>query len=765
MNAACNGSGRSGEPSPSIVTTSEPATERAGAMQERTARPSTSTVHAPHWASPQPKWVPVRARSFRSTYSSGVSGSSVSTSRAVPFTLSVSLAMCPSPGSSCARVQLVTALAGPREPLLVARRGTAGEAARDQAGGVVPPLERQVALHHRLLVDLPLGVAAPDAVHLGLDRLEVAQGAHVVARREGGGAQHERQHHAGRDRVALGSERAEAVRLPVQRGLVAARRVGEGGVHLAEEEAGTRDLLGQVGEGAPRQRAPLRVELQPPQQRGAVGHGGAGVARGQDLALEDLHRVRVAAGVQREHRLVPGHVAVERGAPVVARHPLVEEGGARLAVEGLERDVGEVVRRVSVPRVLLQGSLREPARLVEAVHLVIGEGERGLVPPVVTVGGGQALHERDPILLSVGGAGQGDRAAHLVHQHRVAREILHVLVGQREAPRALAAHEGVEGLAGLALPPRRAAHRLPRAGHRGARGGGVARDEGQQGPAGVRHREAGVGLHRLGEPRLALGAIGQQVVHAFLEALEGDGRVGGDGQAVTVGERHGKGPQTSRVRGSSIRSASAPRKRAPRAPSRARWSQERVSTIVGCTAGLPSTGITRSVMRPTARIAAWGGLTMALNASTPYMPRLLIVKTPPWISAGRSLPACARATRSSRRAAISLRPRVSARWITGTTSPSSSATAKPTLTSGCRSITPSLHETATRGCCTMAAATSLIRRSVYVMRTPVWARALSSHAPSRATATSRTKKKCGALVHDAAIRSAITRHTVPKIGR
>src|SRR6185437_7544043 len=454
-------------------------------------------------------------------------------------------------------------------------------------------------------------------------------------------------------------------------------------------------------------------------------------------------------------------VAVERGAPVVARHPLVEEGGARLAVEGLERDVGEVVRRVSVPRVLLQGSLREPARLVEAVHLVIGEGERGLVPPVVTVGGGQALHERDPILLSVGGAGQGDRAAHLVHQHRVAREFLHVLVGQREAPRALAVHEGAEGLHVLALAPRPAAHRLPRAGHRGARGGGVARDEGQQGPAGVRHREAGVGLHRLGEPRLALGAIGQQVVHAFLEALEGDGRVGGDGQAVTVGERHGKGPQTSRVRGSSIRSASAPRKRAPRAPSRARWSQERVSTIVGCTAGLPSTGITRSVMRPTARIAAWGGLTMALNASTPYMPRLLIVKTPPWISAGRSLPACARATRSSRRAAISLRPRVSARWITGTTSPSSSATARPTLTSGCRSITPSLHETATRGCCTMAAATSLIRRSVYVMRTPVWARALSSHAPSRATATSRTRKKCGALVHDAAIRSAITRHTVP----
>ena len=40
---------------------------RAGAMHERTARPLTSTVHAPHWASPQPKWVPVSPRSPRST--------------------------------------------------------------------------------------------------------------------------------------------------------------------------------------------------------------------------------------------------------------------------------------------------------------------------------------------------------------------------------------------------------------------------------------------------------------------------------------------------------------------------------------------------------------------------------------------------------------------------------------------------------------------------------------------------------------------------
>src|SRR6266403_1889765 len=91
-------------------------------------------------------------------------------------------------------------------------------------------------------------------------------------------------------------------------------------------------------------------------------------------------------------------------------------------------------------------------------------------------------------------------------------------------------------------------------------------------------------------------------------------------------------PQTSRANGSSTRSASAPRNCAPRAPSRARWSQDSVSTIVGWTAGWPLRAITRSAMRPTARMAACGGLTMALKASTPYMPRLLIVNPPAWMS-------------------------------------------------------------------------------------------------------------------------------------
>jgi hypothetical protein len=38
-----------------------------GVMQENTALPSTRTVHAPHWPSPQPNFAPFSARSLRST--------------------------------------------------------------------------------------------------------------------------------------------------------------------------------------------------------------------------------------------------------------------------------------------------------------------------------------------------------------------------------------------------------------------------------------------------------------------------------------------------------------------------------------------------------------------------------------------------------------------------------------------------------------------------------------------------------------------------
>src|SRR3989454_318895 len=170
--------------------------------------------------------------------------------------------------------------------------------------------------------------------------------------------------------------------------------------------------------------------------------------------------------------------------------------------------------------------------------------------------------------------------------------------------------------------------------------------------------------------------------------------------------------QTSSARGSSISSARAPRNWAPRAPSRARWSQDRVSTIVGWTAGWPLRATTRSAMRPTARMAACGGVAVAVQASTPYMPRLLMVKPPPWMSGGRSLPAWARLTRSSRRVASSARLRGSARGRTGATRPSSMATARPILISALRTIAPSFHQAFTAGCWEMVAAMSFTSRSV-----------------------------------------------------
>src|SRR5260370_38017483 len=85
---------------------------------------------------------------------------------------------------------------GAGQPLPIARGRTAREAAAHEARGVLVALESEVALHHGLLVDLPLGVAAPDAVHLGLDRLEELQRARMIARRERGRPLHHRPHPA-----------------------------------------------------------------------------------------------------------------------------------------------------------------------------------------------------------------------------------------------------------------------------------------------------------------------------------------------------------------------------------------------------------------------------------------------------------------------------------------------------------------------------------------------------------------------------------------
>src|SRR6266571_8164665 len=93
MKARCSGCSFSIVPSPSSVVIWPFAAADTVTEQERTDLPSISTVHAPHWASPQPNFGPFSSRSLRRTYRSGVSGATDDTRRAAPFTRNVKSAM------------------------------------------------------------------------------------------------------------------------------------------------------------------------------------------------------------------------------------------------------------------------------------------------------------------------------------------------------------------------------------------------------------------------------------------------------------------------------------------------------------------------------------------------------------------------------------------------------------------------------------------------------------------------------------------------
>src|SRR5512145_432780 len=73
----------------SIVVTSRPSACRASMLQLFTARPSSRTVHAPHWLVSQPMCAPVSPSPSRSACTSSVL-SSTSSERSSPLTTSVS---------------------------------------------------------------------------------------------------------------------------------------------------------------------------------------------------------------------------------------------------------------------------------------------------------------------------------------------------------------------------------------------------------------------------------------------------------------------------------------------------------------------------------------------------------------------------------------------------------------------------------------------------------------------------------------------------
>src|SRR5437899_11279050 len=101
MKARCKGCSFSIVPSPSSVVIAPFAAAETVTEDERADLPSISTVHAPHWASPQPNFGPFSSRSLRRTYRSGVSGAIEDTFRVAPFTRNVKSAMISSGRDLC----------------------------------------------------------------------------------------------------------------------------------------------------------------------------------------------------------------------------------------------------------------------------------------------------------------------------------------------------------------------------------------------------------------------------------------------------------------------------------------------------------------------------------------------------------------------------------------------------------------------------------------------------------------------------------------
>ncbi len=79
-----------------------------------------------------------------------------------------------------------------------------------------------------------------------------------------------------------------------------------------------------------------------------------------------------------------------------------------------------------------------------------------------------------------------------------------------------------------------------------------------------------------------------------------------------------------------------------------RWSYERLRHTMGLILISLSIATGFSVVFPTPRIAASGGLMIGMNMSTPYMPRFVMVNVPPLTSSFASLPSLTFATSSLR---------------------------------------------------------------------------------------------------------------------
>src|SRR6266550_4697428 len=120
-------------------------------------------------------------------------------------------------------------------------------------------------------------------------------------------------------------------------------------------------------------------------------------------------------------------------------------------------------------------------------------------------------------------------------------------------------------------------------------------------------------------------------------------------------------------------------------------------TLPGTTRPSSTTGT--SLIAPTARIAASGGLMIAVNSSTPYMPRFEIENVAPLRSPSAGRPDRARSMTWRDSIEIWTRSLMSASWTTGTSRPIPwlGATARPMLTERLRLKRPSTHDVLTSG--------------------------------------------------------------------
>ncbi len=149
---------------------------------------------------------------------------------------------------------------------------------------------------------------------------------------------------------------------------------------------------------------------------------------------------------------------------------------------------------------------------------------------------------------------------------------------------------------------------------------------------------------------------------------------------------------------------------------------------------------------PTARMAASGGLMIAVNSSMPNIPRLEMEKVLPVYSSGFSFFSRARPASSFTSRAISAIPFRSASRTTGVMSPSSTATATPMCTCSYRWMASPVQAALTKGWRASAIATALMTRSLGLTFTPSFAKRSLMRARNRTDSpmsASTVRKKCG----------------------